>query len=45
MSFDPAITIGRVKELVWNAWPAGQGLNPSVPDSIVITVLLHRLAR
>lgn len=23
MSFDPAITIGRVKELVWNAWPAG----------------------
>jgi hypothetical protein len=23
MSFDPAMTIGRVKELVWNAWPAG----------------------
>lgn len=23
MSFDPAITVGRVKELVWNAWPTG----------------------
>ncbi|KAL0958230.1 hypothetical protein HGRIS_000388 [Hohenbuehelia grisea] len=22
MSFDPATTIGRVKELVWNAWPS-----------------------
>lgn len=23
MSFDPEITIGRVKELAWNAWPNG----------------------
>lgn len=24
MSFDPETTIGRVKELVWNAWPNGE---------------------
>ncbi|KAF4563931.1 hypothetical protein EYR36_003176 [Pleurotus pulmonarius] len=24
MSFDPETTIGRVKELVWNAWPSGE---------------------
>lgn len=23
MSFDPDTTVGRVKELVWNAWPNG----------------------
>ena len=23
MSFDPETTVGRVKELVWNAWPSG----------------------
>lgn len=23
MTFDPETTIGRVKELVWNAWPGG----------------------
>lgn len=23
MTFDPDATIGRVKELVWNAWPSG----------------------
>jgi len=23
MSFDPDITVGRAKELVWNAWPHG----------------------
>ncbi len=23
MNFDPAHTVGRVKELVWNAWPGG----------------------
>lgn len=23
MSFDPSTTVGRVKELVWNAWPGG----------------------
>lgn len=23
MSFEPETTLGRVKELVWNAWPAG----------------------
>lgn len=24
MAFDPATTIGRVKELAWNAWPNGE---------------------
>ena len=24
MSFDHEITVGRVKELVWNAWPNGE---------------------
>ncbi|KAJ3483376.1 hypothetical protein NLJ89_g12068 [Agrocybe chaxingu] len=24
MSFEPETTIGRVKELVWNSWPAGE---------------------
>lgn len=23
MTFDPETTVGRVKELVWNAWPSG----------------------
>ncbi|KAJ7265975.1 hypothetical protein B0H12DRAFT_1100364 [Mycena haematopus] len=23
MAFDPTTTVGRVKELVWNAWPSG----------------------
>lgn len=27
MSFEPETTIGRVKELIWNAWPSG----PSLP--------------
>lgn len=26
MSFDPATTVGRVKELVWNAWPSGESV-------------------
>lgn len=24
MAFEPDTTVGRVKELVWNAWPAGE---------------------
>jgi hypothetical protein len=24
MSFDPETAVGRVKELVWNAWPTGE---------------------
>ena len=24
MSFEPETTVGRVKELVWNAWPNGE---------------------
>lgn len=28
MSFDPDTTIGRVKELVWNAWPSGEFMRP-----------------
>lgn len=29
MSFDPEATIGRVKELVWNAWPNGESPFPT----------------
>lgn len=25
MTFEPETTVGRVKELVWNSWPTGQG--------------------
>ncbi|KIJ63851.1 hypothetical protein HYDPIDRAFT_29201 [Hydnomerulius pinastri MD-312] len=35
-SFDPETTVGRVKELVWNAWPArdaGVGFPTSLPSS------------
>jgi len=32
MSFEPELTIGRVKELAWNSWPTGQCLPlPSQP--------------
>jgi len=32
MSFEPEITIGRVKELVWNAWPSEwQSEHPPAP--------------
>jgi len=32
MSFEPEITIGRVKELVWNAWPSDwKGEQPPAP--------------
>jgi hypothetical protein len=30
MSFDPDTTVGRVKELVWNAWPSGESLFSSL---------------
>jgi hypothetical protein len=34
MSFDPDTTVGRVKELVWSAWPSGMSfVGPSTPDS------------
>lgn len=40
MSFDPAITIGRVKELVWNAWPTDwQEENPPAPSHLRILYL------
>lgn len=40
MSFDPAITIGRVKELVWNAWPADwQDESPQAPSHLRILYL------
>ncbi|KAF9487881.1 hypothetical protein BDN71DRAFT_1342741, partial [Pleurotus eryngii] len=33
MSFDPETTIGRVKELVWNAWPSEwQDERPPAPS-------------
>ncbi|KAF7354810.1 Ubiquitin-like protein 3 [Mycena sanguinolenta] len=28
MAFDPTTTVGRVKELVWNAWPSGVSSSP-----------------
>ncbi|KAG1729523.1 ubiquitin-related domain-containing protein [Suillus paluster] len=37
MSFDPANTIGRVKELVWNAWPTDwQEETPQAPSHLRI---------
>jgi len=45
MSFDPAITVGRVKELVWNAWPAGQIFIPTACDLKPMAFLTYRLAR
>ncbi|KAG2151173.1 ubiquitin-related domain-containing protein [Suillus bovinus] len=40
MSFDPAITIGRVKELVWNAWPVDwQDESPQAPSHLRILYL------
>lgn len=40
MSFDPEITIGRVKELVWNAWPADwQDESPQAPSHLRILYL------
>ncbi|KAG1763313.1 hypothetical protein EDD22DRAFT_777177 [Suillus occidentalis] len=40
MLFDPAITIGRVKELVWNAWPADwQDESPQAPSHLRILYL------
>ena len=29
MSFEPETTVGRVKELVWNAWPTGTTSSPT----------------
>ena len=31
MGFDPETTVGRVKELVWNAWPNGEHRVPLPP--------------
>ncbi|OAX39941.1 hypothetical protein K503DRAFT_40262 [Rhizopogon vinicolor AM-OR11-026] len=40
MSFDPSITIGRVKELAWNAWPTEwQDESPSTPSHLRILYL------
>ncbi|CDO69074.1 hypothetical protein BN946_scf184992.g23 [Trametes cinnabarina] len=40
MSFDPETTIGRVKELVWNAWPNDwQDERPPAPSYLRILYL------
>ncbi|EJD05413.1 uncharacterized protein FOMMEDRAFT_17724 [Fomitiporia mediterranea MF3/22] len=40
MSFDPETTIGRVKELVWNAWPSDwQDEKPPAPNFLRILYL------
>ncbi|KAJ3729529.1 hypothetical protein C8R42DRAFT_536278, partial [Lentinula raphanica] len=39
MTFEPETTVGRVKELVWNTWPAGpdwQEERPSTPSHLRI---------
>ncbi|KAF8417267.1 ubiquitin-related domain-containing protein, partial [Boletus edulis BED1] len=39
-SFDPETTVGRVKELVWNAWPAHwQDERPPAPSYLRILYL------
>jgi hypothetical protein len=30
MNFDPTTTVGRVKELMWNSWPAGMSSDPNL---------------
>lgn len=32
MTFEPDMAVGRVKELVWNAWPAGMFVAPVLPN-------------
>lgn len=40
MTFDPVTTVGRVKELVWNAWPADwQDESPQAPSHLRILYL------
>ncbi|KAJ6543997.1 hypothetical protein B0H19DRAFT_1267306 [Mycena capillaripes] len=42
MAFDPATTIGRVKELIWNAWPSDaewQAERPPAPSYLRILYL------
>ncbi|KAJ6583171.1 hypothetical protein B0H10DRAFT_1701098, partial [Mycena sp. CBHHK59/15] len=42
MAFDPATTVGRVKELVWNAWPSDpewQAERPPAPAFLRILYL------
>ncbi|KAF7301217.1 Ubiquitin-like domain-containing protein [Mycena indigotica] len=40
MSFDPETTVGRVKELVWNAWPSEwQDERPPAPSFLRILYL------
>ncbi|KAH7919707.1 hypothetical protein BV22DRAFT_847681 [Leucogyrophana mollusca] len=40
MSFEPQITVGRVKELVWNAWPGDwQDERPPAPSYLRILYL------
>lgn len=57
MSFEPETTIGRVKELVWNAWPSGTSPSSSFAPFNSLPVFLpgsrlflsshpaHRMAR
>ena len=45
-SFEPEITVGRVKELVWNAWPARDAGSLSFPHCVMIgrVVLMESLS-
>lgn len=40
MSFEPESPIGRVKELAWNSWPAGQYLPPSIHSIASLTMIV-----
>lgn len=42
MGFEPETTVGRVKELVWNAWPGGK--YPSNTKYKIVNTTPHRMA-
>ncbi|OCH88548.1 hypothetical protein OBBRIDRAFT_703369, partial [Obba rivulosa] len=39
MSFEPETTVGRVKELVWNAWPNGELSDERPPAPSYLRIL------
>ncbi len=43
MNFDPAYTVGRVKELVWNTWPGGSF--SSSPVGLMYPSSFHQTGR
>ncbi|KAH9939190.1 ubiquitin-related domain-containing protein, partial [Amylocystis lapponica] len=39
MSFDPQTTVGRVKELAWNAWPSAEWQDERPPAPSYFRIL------